>query len=67
MSELHLICDEAGVSSGDPFGDCTAPVWAEIPSAIPDLSSEDALAVAASALVLWALAYGIREIVRFIR
>lgn len=57
-----LVCTQV-----DSSGQCTGvQTWTELPTAIPPLSVEDALQISGAIALLWAVAYTLRLIARFI-
>ncbi|MGE0581715.1 MAG: hypothetical protein AB7P31_06250 [Steroidobacteraceae bacterium] len=61
-------CDDATPpAEGAAFSACTAVVWQEQPSAIPELTLDGAAQVAGAVLMLWTLAYVGRMFIRVIR
>lgn len=57
-----LVCTQV-----DTSGQCIGvQTWTELPTAIPPLSVEDALLIASKIALLWAIAFTLRTIARFI-
>lgn len=57
-----LVCTQV-----DNTGQCVGvQTWTELPTAIPPLSVEDALLIASKIAMVWAIAFTLRLISRFI-
>lgn len=65
----YVAClDEVGDST-PPAGDglCSQYVLVDPPALIPDLSAEDALLIGGAIALVWALAYGVKTLVRLVK
>jgi len=59
---MVLMCDSADVDTST--GTCAHPVWAYMPSFIPEFDASAGIAVSGAILLVWATAYGFKKLRR---
>jgi hypothetical protein len=56
---LVLMCDSADLDTST--GTCAHPVWANVPTFIPEFDATSGVAVGVAILSVWAVAYGFKK------